>query len=106
VTWRPPKEPSEPRRLGASLDRITSSLGAPTATALHTIFERWPDIVGPSIAAHARPLTLRRGALTIATDQPGWATQLTYLEHDLKRRIDEVAGPGEVIRVKVVVRPK
>ncbi|MGH9223357.1 MAG: DciA family protein [Acidimicrobiales bacterium] len=106
MTWRPLRHPSEPRKLADSLDRVSSSLGGPTASALATIFDRWPTIVGASIAAHARPLTLRRGTLTIAVDQPGWATQLTYLEADLKRKIDEVAGPDQVAAIKVVVRPK
>ncbi|HVL28975.1 MAG TPA: DUF721 domain-containing protein, partial [Acidimicrobiales bacterium] len=95
-----------PRRLGDSLDRITRSLGGPGADALRTIFSRWEEIVGPTVAAHARPLSLHRGTLTVAADQPGWATQLTYLEADLKRRVDEVAGPGTVSRVRVTVRPK
>ena len=106
MTWRPLRQPSEPRRLADSLDRITGSLGAPNASALTTIFDRWPTIVGPAIAAHARPLSLRRGTLTIAADQSGWATQLTYLEAELKRRIDEVAGPAAVTAIRVVVRPK
>ena len=106
MTWRPRRERPEPRKLGGSLDRITQSLGGPTASTLSAVFDRWPTIVGPAVAAHCRPLTLRRGVLTIAADQSGWATQLTYLEADLKRRIDEVAGPGQVAQIKVVVRPK
>ena len=33
-------------------------------------------------------------------------TQLTYLEADLLRRIEEVAGAGAVQRVRVSVRPR
>ena len=95
-----------PRRLGDSLDRISKSLGGPSATALATIFAGWPAIVGAAVAAHAEPLSLVRGTLTIGVDQPGWATQLTYLETDLLRRIEEVAGAGAVQRVRVTVRPK
>ena len=107
MTWRPlPGDAPPPRRLQDSLDRITRSLGGPGADALSTIFNRWEDIVGPAVAAASRPLSLHRGTLTIGVDQPGWATQLTYLEADLKRRIDDVAGPGTVARVRVTVRPK
>jgi predicted nucleic acid-binding Zn ribbon protein len=104
--WRPLPGRPDPKPLTGSLDRISRSLGGPPAAALTTIFERWEDIVGAAVAAHSRPLALRRDTLTIAVDQPGWATQLTYLEADLKRRIDEVAGAGAVRRVKVAVRPK
>ncbi len=99
--WR-----SSPRRLGDSLDRITRSLGGPPAGALATVFSRWAEIVGPAVAAHTEPLSLVRGTLAVAVDQPGWAAQLTYLEADLLRRIAEVAGPAAVQRVRVTVRPR
>ena len=99
--WR-----TAPRRLEDSLDRITRSLGGPPAGALATIFSKWPEIVGAAIAAHAEPLSLVRGTLAIGVDQPGWATQLTYREADLLRRIAEVAGAGAVQRVRVTVRPR
>ncbi len=105
--WRPlPGGPADPRRLRDSLDRISQSLGGPPARALAAIFERWETIVGPALAAHSWPISLVRDTLTLGVDQPGWATQLTYLESDLIRRISEVAGPGAVARVRVTVRPK
>lgn len=107
MTWKPlPGERPDPRRLSHSLDRISRSLGGPDAGAVAAIFERWEEIVGPAVAAHSRPVSLNRGTLTVAVDQPGWATQLTYLESDLRRRIDEVAGAGAVERVRVNVRPR
>ena len=66
----------------------------------------WADIVGPAVAAHCRPLRLGGGTLTIAVDQAGWATELTYLEADLRARIDDAVGAGVVTAVKVVVRPR
>jgi predicted nucleic acid-binding Zn ribbon protein len=73
---------------------------------LATVFARWEDIVGTAVAAHSWPVSLSRGTLTIAVDQPGWATQLTYLETDLRRRLDEVVEAGQVQRVRVTVRPE
>lgn len=105
MTWKPLAGDRDPRRLEESLDRISASLGAPAASTLATIFDRWEDIVGPAVATHARPLSLLRGTLVIAVDQPGWATQLTYLDTDLRRRIDDVVGPGAVRRTRVTVRP-
>ena len=105
--WRPlPGDAPPPRGLRDSLDRIARSLGGPSADALSTIFSRWEDIVGPAVAEASRPLSLHRGTLTIAVDQPGWATQLTYLQADLLRSIEAVAGPGTVTSVRVTVRRK
>ncbi|MDP8936630.1 MAG: DUF721 domain-containing protein [Actinomycetota bacterium] len=99
-----PLGPPDPRRVGESLDDVARSLGGAPATALATVFGRWSDIVGPTVAAHSRPLSLGRGVLAIAVDEPGWATQLTYLEADLLRRLDETLGAGVVTRVTVRVR--
>jgi hypothetical protein len=48
---------------------------------------------------------LSRGTLVIAVDEPAWAAQLTYLETDLMKRVEEVAGADAVRRVRVTVRP-
>jgi predicted nucleic acid-binding Zn ribbon protein len=90
--------------VGESLDDVARSLGGPPAGALAVVFGGWADVVGATIAAHSRPLSLTRRTLTVAVDQPGWATQLTYLEADLRRRLEEALGPGVVdaIRVRVV----
>jgi len=103
VTWRPLPGPGEPRPVGESLDVFAQRLGAPEAGALATVFAHWADIVGPSVAEHARPVSLVQGALVVAVDQPGWASQLRYLGGRLVERIGEVAGPGLVERLEVRV---
>ncbi len=96
-----------PRRVGESIDRAAAGLGAPRASALHTIFVRWPELVGPAIAAHAQPLSLKEGVLVIGVDQPGWATQLRFLDTSLKAQLEAALGEGVVARVELrVVRPR
>src|ERR687886_537167 len=109
MTWRPlPAEPDPadgPRPVADSLDRVTRSLGGPDASVLAALFGHWEDIVGGAVAAHCWPVSLSDGTLTIGVDQPGWATQLTYLEAHLRRRVSEVSGADAVRRVRVTVRP-
>ena len=109
MTWRPvPSQPdpaSGPRPVNESLDKVTRALGGAEAAVLAAIFGRWKDIVGSAVSAHAWPISVVDGTLTIGVDQPGWATQLTYLERDLCRRIAEVSGADAVRRVRVTVRP-
>jgi predicted nucleic acid-binding Zn ribbon protein len=42
--------------------------------------------------------------LVVVVDQPGWATQLRFLEADLLRRLAEMVGPGVVETIEVKVR--
>lgn len=106
MPWRPlgrDADRAEPRPLSASLGRLAASLGAPAPSILSAVFARWEAIVGPDVAAHARPLTLRDGVLVIVVDQPAWATELNHLKADLLRRIGEAAGAAEVTEVRVRV---
>jgi len=105
-TWRPSKSGDDlPRPLASSLERVTRSLGMPTADALGAVFGRWPDLVGEQVAAHAKPVRLRHGALSIAVDDPVWATQITWLEADLLVRLRAALGDGVVERLEVRVKP-
>ena len=108
MTWRPlpgDGRDRDPRPVGESLDRLTRSFGGPSAAALSVIFAAWADVVGPGIAEHARPLSLRGTTLVVGVADPMWRTQLTYLGADLQRRLAEVVGAGVVERIDVRVRP-
>jgi predicted nucleic acid-binding Zn ribbon protein len=72
---------------------------------LTAVFSRWEELVGPAVAAHARPLSLSRRRLVIGADHPGWATELRYLAPELLRRLAAAAGPGQIERVEVKVCP-
>jgi predicted nucleic acid-binding Zn ribbon protein len=105
--WRPlpDREGPGPRPVGASLDRVAASLGGPRAATWSGVFSSWADLVGPSVAAHARPRRLEATVLHVAVDDPAWATQLRWLEGDLLRRLTEVLGEGAVTAIEVRVRP-
>lgn len=93
-----------PRRVGASLDRLSASFGGPPADVLTAVFASWDDVVGEGVAAHARPRSLRHGVLVVMVDDPAWATQLRWLESDLLARLVTVAGEGTVKKIEVRVR--
>ena len=95
-----------PQPLGPSLDRLTKGLGAPDARVLTTLFDRWDEVVGPDVAAHAWPLSLLHGTLVVGVDAPAWASHLRYLEADLLGGLEGVIGPGHVARMEFRVHPR
>ena len=107
MTWRPLPEPNadrDPARLGPSLDRVAKRLGAPTANALSGLFQRWEELVGPGIAAHAKPVSLRAGRLLVEVDASAWATQLRFMTSELVARCCEELGEGAVKQIEVRVK--
>jgi predicted nucleic acid-binding Zn ribbon protein len=101
--WADDEWRSQPRPVRDSLEHLARRLGAPTASSLGAVFSQWEEAVGPSVAAHARPVSLAGGVLVVAVDQPGWATQLRYLTDDLLGRLADVAGEGVVGRIDIRV---
>lgn len=82
----------EPRPLSDGLDRVLRSLRSGDARGTSTVFGRWEELVGPDVAAHARPVRLSDGRLTVEVDDPVWATQLRFLEANIVRRLADVGG--------------
>lgn len=93
-----------PRRVADSLDRLATSLGAPSAGVLATLFSAWAELVGQTVAARSRPRSLRDGVLVVTVDEPAWATQLRWLEPDLLVRLGEALGHGVVRSIDVRVQ--
>jgi predicted nucleic acid-binding Zn ribbon protein len=86
-----------------SLDAVTGALGAPPSDVMASVFRHWETLVGPEIAAHAAPTSLRGGVLVLAVDQPVWAAQLRYLSDDLQRRIQGVTHSDAVSEIRIRV---
>lgn len=85
---------------------ITKRLGLGGAAETATVWRRWSEIVGPGVAAHAEPTSLRDGILRVRTDSPVWATEIGYLADEIRRRINAAVGGEAVRRVVIWTGPR
>ncbi len=97
----------EPIPLTSSINGVVRALrgGTSDARSMGTLFSRWVDAVGEVVADHARPVKLDGDRLLVEVDEPGWATQLRFLEADVIARLRSVAGL-EVSRFDIRVKPR
>ena len=98
----------DPMPLHASLDGVVRSLRGGTgavgeARQMGSLFSRWTEAVGEHVAEHARPIKLDNGRLLVEVDEPGWATQLRFLEREVIDRLRSIAG-FEVSRFDIRVK--
>lgn len=94
----------EPAPIATSLDRVLRSLRAPAARTVKTVFTEWPELAGPGLAAHAHPVALRDGELVVEVDDPAWASQLRWLEPELRARLEALPGGPRIERIRFRLR--
>ena len=93
----------DPVPLWDALARVGAEFGLAPGDAHHTLDARWTEVMGADVAAHTTLVSVRDGVLTVAVDDPVWATQLRYLETAVVARATALVGPGVVDRIRVRV---
>jgi predicted nucleic acid-binding Zn ribbon protein len=71
---------------------------------ISSLFARWEQLVGPDIAAHARPVGIEDRELIVTTADPAWAAELRWLANDVVARIEARGGPS-LVGLRIRVRP-
>jgi predicted nucleic acid-binding Zn ribbon protein len=87
------------------LSMLGRRLGLDHPREVGTLWDRWREIVGDDVAAHAEPSSLRGGLLRVRTDSPAWATEIGYLADEIKARANETVGRELVAEVRVWTGP-
>lgn len=81
-----------PVPLSEALGVLSKRMGVAAPDVLSTVFGHWAELVGPSMAAHVRPLRLQERTLFVSADHPAWATQVRHLTTEILARLREACG--------------
>jgi predicted nucleic acid-binding Zn ribbon protein len=80
--------------LGDAVRGALRRVGVPDAGVLAQVTRVWPGAVGPAVARSAWPLRIGRdGTLHVATSSAAWASELTLLEPEVRRKLLAALGP-------------
>ena len=94
-----------PPRMSELLSMVGRKLGLDHPREVGAVWDRWREIVGDDVATHAEPSSLRGGLLRVRTDSPAWATEISYLADEIRRRANETVGRELVREVRVWTGP-
>lgn len=92
----------DPALLSEVVERLVSDRGWEHEVEVGSVIGRWPSIVGPDLAEHARPETFEDGVLVVRASSTSWATQLRLLSSTLLARIEQETGPDVVRELRVI----
>lgn len=92
----------DPQGVGAVFGRLLSERGWNSPVAVGSVMARWPELVGPEIAAHCTPESFHETTVFVRCDSTAWATQLRLISPDLLSRFEHELGTGVVTAMKIV----
>jgi hypothetical protein len=75
--------------VGALIQNILRQQGLDGRLREYRAWQVWDDVVGPQIAARARPVRIREGILEVRVDQAVWMQQLQLLKPKILVRLNE-----------------
>lgn len=96
---------SAPTPIGAALEQLLAGKRWGERLTGATASQRWPQIVGPDLAARCEPVRLAGGTLVVRAESQVWATQLKYMLPHLTEKANDVLGEGRVRDIRLVVGP-
>lgn len=77
----------DPRGIGDVIEKLSSTMGWDSPLARAELLAGWPEIVGDETAAHAAPIGIEDGVLTVRCDSTAWATQLRRMNASITTKI-------------------
>jgi len=86
------RRPPEP--VGDALQQVLQRIDPERRLEL---FRVWASEVGPGVAAHAEPATLRDGVLSVRVRGAAWMQELQFAKEEIRTRINQRLG-AEVVR--------
>jgi predicted nucleic acid-binding Zn ribbon protein len=86
-----------PPALGDLVPRVLKSVGLEQRLHQSRLCHQWASLVGPDIARHAQPVSLRNKILTVSVDHPTWHFAMRSLKAEFLAKICQRIGP-QIVR--------
>lgn len=97
----PGPDDRDPQPFGTAVGELLADRGWEQRALSAAVLGRWDQLVGPELASHCWPESLRDGELVLVAESTAWATQIRLLGRTLITQLDRELGAGVVRRVRV-----
>lgn len=92
----------DPRGLGEVVDALARESGWTSQLAREDLVLKWAEVAGAETAAHAQPVALIDGTLTVQCDSTAWAKQLSLLRSQILTGIIRAHPEAEVTSIRFI----
>jgi predicted nucleic acid-binding Zn ribbon protein len=95
----------KPRRIGDLMGEVLAKAGVADRVAQATVIPEWRSLVGPQIARVTEPMSVTpQGILFVAVTTNAWMTELSLMEPELLRRLNQKTGRFPIKRIRWQLR--
>lgn len=95
---------SFPVDIKSALAGALKSVNRPNVLIFARIVSKWPDIVGPQLAAVSIPGDFKRKILTVWVSEPVWVDTMLYMEREITHKLNSLFGAPIVTKVKIILK--
>lgn len=93
---------TDPQLLGEVLTNLIEERDWKSGVAEGTLFTQWALIVGDDIAQHTSPISINENELTIQTTSTAWATQLSLVNNEILKTIQNNPFGATIESVSII----
>lgn len=90
------RPPDDLRPTGELVAGLLARLGLADRLQEQAALARWPELVGPEVAARSKALRIREGVLYVQVTSAAWSQELRFLKARIIASFDAALGPGLV----------
>jgi hypothetical protein len=83
-------------KLSSTIERILNDRGWGAKLKEYRVFSLWQKAVGPGIARHSQPASIRGRRLTVMVDSSAWMQQLSLLKPEIIAKVNSRLGPDGI----------
>lgn len=94
-------DPRDPRSVGGLFAKLAHRRGWESSLDVAQVTSRWPELVGPDVAAHCVVERFEPPTLVVRTSSTTWATQLRILKDGLLDKIERQMGRRVVEDIEI-----
>lgn len=95
------KRRRRPQKLGEVVSGVLTKAGLSDRVAQAAVIPEWPALVGAQIARVTEPLSVTtQGTLFVAVTTNAWMTELSLMEPELLRRLNERTGRLQIRKIR------
>lgn len=68
------------------------------------LWKKWPEFVGPTIAAVSEPVGFQNGRLDVWVKNSSWLQQMLFLREQMKESLNEKLGGAKIRTIRLTLQ--